>query len=79
MALNQVKGYDLDLLKKIFSQVNIPVIACGGAFSLNDFKDVREKSGVSAVAAGSFFVYQGPHRAVLISYPNRSDLELLFN
>jgi cyclase len=28
----------------------------------------------SAVAAGSMFVFHGPHKAVLINYPKRSDL-----
>ena len=30
-----------------------------------------------AVAAGAFFVYHGPHRAVLISYPKLDDIEKL--
>jgi cyclase len=32
------------------------------------------KVGASAVAAGSLFVYKGPHKAVLINYPNREEL-----
>ena len=32
--------------------------------------DVVAKCGVVGVAAGSFFVFKGPYRAVLISYPN---------
>ncbi|HAW81565.1 MAG TPA: imidazole glycerol phosphate synthase subunit HisF, partial [Balneola sp.] len=31
------------------------------------------------VAAGSFFVFHGKHRAVLITYPEYSTLEELFN
>jgi imidazole glycerol-phosphate synthase subunit HisF len=34
-------------------------------------------AGASAVAAGSFFVFHGPHRAVLITYPKYSELEEL--
>jgi cyclase len=30
------------------------------------------------VAAGSLFVFQGPHRAVLITYPEYRELEQLF-
>ena len=50
------------------------VIASGGAGSLEDFKAAKQK-GASAVAAGAMFVFQGPHRAVLITYPPRDQLE----
>jgi cyclase len=73
-----MKGYDLALLKKITSQVNVPVIACGGAGKLIHFKEVVEEGGVAAVAAGSLFVFKGKHRAVLINYPDRDELEQLF-
>jgi cyclase len=69
-----MKGYDIDTLKKITSAVNIPVIACGGAGSLNDFRDAIEIGGASAVAAGSLFVFYGRHRAVLINYPDAEEL-----
>ena len=32
-------------------------------------------TGASALAAGSMFVFQRPHRAVLISYPNHKELK----
>lgn len=67
-------GYDLELIHDISNVVDVPVIACGGAGCIADFKKAT-LAGASAVAAGSLFVYHGPHRAVLISYPNRSDLE----
>ena len=73
------KGYDLELIKKISSAVSVPVIVCGGASGMNDFK-LAVKAGASAVAAGSYFVFQRPHRAVLISYPSQKELkEKLFN
>ena len=67
-------GYDLDLLNKIISIVNVPVIACGGAGSLLDFSNAV-KCGASALAAGSMFVFHGPHKAVLINYPKYSSLQ----
>jgi imidazole glycerol-phosphate synthase subunit HisF len=67
-------GYDLELLKQVSEAVSIPVTACGGAGSVEDF--VRAvQAGASAVAAGSFFVFQRPHRAVLISYPSQKELQ----
>lgn len=68
-------GYDLDILKKITTVVNIPVIICGGASGIEDFKKAVTEANASAVAAGSMFVYQRPHNAVLISYPTQTDLK----
>jgi cyclase len=54
--------------------VSIPVIACGGAATVEDFKKAVIDSHASAVAAGSMFVFQRPHNAVLISYPSQKEL-----
>ncbi len=74
-----MQGYDLDLLKKISSVVDIPVVACGGAKSIADFSAAVKISGVSAVAAGSMFVFYGKNRAVLINYPIQQELTEVFN
>jgi cyclase len=72
------KGYDTELIKAVSSAVGIPIVAIGGAAVLSDFASAID-AGASAVAAGSFFVFQGPHRAVLVSYPSQNDLrEKLF-
>lgn len=68
------KGYDLDLIRAVSSKVSIPVVACGGAANINDLALAAKDAGASAVAAGSLFVFVGPHRAVLINYPERSEL-----
>lgn len=68
------KGYDLELIEQVSSAVSIPVVACGGASSIADFKNAVLQSGASAVAAGSMFVFQRPHEAVLISYPAQKAL-----
>lgn len=63
-------GYDINILSSVANQVNIPVIICGGASSVQDFR-LAEENGASAMAAGSMFVFQRPHNAVLISYDVR--------
>ncbi|MGZ4089399.1 MAG: AglZ/HisF2 family acetamidino modification protein [Bacteroidia bacterium] len=68
-------GYDVELLKRITEKVTIPVIAMGGAGKLDHFFEAINNANVSAVAAGSFFVFQGRHKAVLINYPDRSLFE----
>ena len=70
-------GYDLNLIKRLADAVNIPVVACGGAGKVEDFRDAVNGSGASAVAAGSFFVFQGKHRAVLINMPTAEELDQL--
>jgi len=66
-------GYDKELIQLVTSRVNIPVVAIGGASTVSDFAQAVQ-CGASAVAAGSMFVFQRPHRAVLISYPSQAEL-----
>jgi imidazole glycerol-phosphate synthase subunit HisF len=68
-------GYDIGAIKAVTSKVTVPVIACGGAGSVDDLVAAVDQGGASAVAAGSLFVFKGKHRAVLINYPERSELE----
>lgn len=68
-------GYDIDILKKVSDGVSIPVIAGGGAASVDDFNNAIQNGHASAVAAGSMFVFQKPHNAVLISYPSQKELK----
>lgn len=71
-------GYDLTMIQEFSSQLDVPVIALGGAASIADFKGAVN-CGASAVAAGSFFVFQnGMSSGVLVSYPTRKVLEELF-
>jgi imidazole glycerol-phosphate synthase subunit HisF len=72
-------GYDLGLLSEISAAVEIPVIACGGAGSLADIRQVLAATGVAAAAAGTMFVLHGKHRAPLISYPRAAEIAELGN
>ena len=73
-----MQGYDIELIAKVTAAVGIPVIASGGAGSIGDFSAAVLQGRASAVAAGSLFVFHGPHRAVLITYPPRAELERAF-
>lgn len=66
-------GFDLGLVGEVAGAVNIPVIACGGASGVADFAEAV-RVGASAVAAGSMFVFQGRHRAILVSFPTEAEL-----
>ena len=67
-------GVDTQLITEVSKAVTIPVIAIGGAATMQDFK-LAYQAGASALAAGSMFVFQRPHRAVLISYPEYNELK----
>ncbi len=71
----KMNGYDIALIKEIANKVGIPVIACGGAGKLADIKECSDETNAAAFAAGSLFVYHGPHKAVLINYPTQAELK----
>jgi cyclase len=71
-------GYDLELIRSVALAVHIPVVALGGVGKLEDFLCAVSEGDVSAIAAGSLFVFHGKHRAALISYPGQNSLSYLF-
>lgn len=70
------QGYDLELIRSVSEAVSVPVIACGGAGQKSHLAEALQ-AGAAAAAAGSLFVFNGPHRAVLISYPRAGEIEAL--
>lgn len=72
-----MKGYDLSLARQVRSATSLPMTILGGAGSLNDIGQLVRACGVVGAAAGSLFVFKGPYRAVLISYPSQSQKETL--
>ena len=70
-----MQGYDLDLVRRVADAVSVPVVACGGAGNLSHVSEVIKQGHASAAAAGSIFVFQGPLRGGLISYPTPKELK----
>jgi len=50
-----MQGYDLDLLRCVSAQVDIPVIVSGGAGNYEHMRSALKEGGASAVAAASIF------------------------
>jgi imidazole glycerol-phosphate synthase subunit HisF len=73
-----MQGMDLDMIREASAALPVPLVAVGGAGSLADIKAAID-AGASAVSAGAFFVFHGPHRAVLITYPRYQELEALLS
>ena len=62
-------GFDMELIEKITKQVNVPVIAHGGAGSSKDIEEVFYLN-VNAAAVGSMLVYQKKGMGVLVNVNN---------
>jgi imidazole glycerol-phosphate synthase subunit HisF len=69
-------GYDADLVSAVSGAVKVPVVALGGAGQLSHLAEGL-RTGASAVASGSAFVFIGRLRAVLITYPSPHDVKEL--
>jgi len=67
-----MRGLDTKLIASASAVLSVPLVAHGGVGSM---KDVEEGlyAGADAIAAGSFFVFHGPYRAVVITYPSSDD------
>lgn len=71
-------GFDLKLVDEVSRNVGVPVIATGGAGSLDDLRCAVKDAGASAVAIGSMAVFQGKDLGVLIKFPTRKEQETVF-
>jgi cyclase len=73
-----MNGYNIELIKLLNSLTTVPTVFCGGSKNFNDLIKAS-KIGAMALGAGSMFVYNGVHRAVLINYPKQTQLQELNN
>ena len=48
-------GYDVEIIKRFVESTKLPVVGCGGAAFVNDFKELASIEGISGVAAGNLF------------------------
>ena len=67
------QGYDIELINRIAPISSVPIVANGGAKSLDDLTNALN-NGASAVAAGSLFVYRGAQKGIMINYPTQATL-----
>jgi cyclase len=67
-------GFDVELTCKVSEAVTVPVIAHGGAGSLDHIEKVVYEGKASAVALGSMVVYQQKGLGVLVNFPDELKL-----
>lgn len=68
-------GFDLNLIKCISNEVSIPVIAHGGAGTVEHIRQAVKHSNASAVAVGSMVVFQKKGMGVLVNFPSTKELQ----
>ena len=73
-----MQGYDLNLVERVRTAVNIPMTVLGGAGANVDIYNLIRRFGIMGASAGSLFVFKGKYRAVLINYPNQIQRDKLF-
>lgn len=75
-----MKGYDAKLYESLSKEINIPIVALGGAGDIHDMEKLWYSSSVNSFSAGSMFVYFGKMKGVLINYPkiNRNEFRKKF-
>jgi imidazole glycerol-phosphate synthase subunit HisF len=71
-------GFDLDLIRAVSSAVSVPVIAHGGAGTVEHIGEAVHQAGASAVALGSMVVFQKKDMGVLVHYPDQEALRRVF-
>jgi cyclase len=65
-------GYDLDTIRTIAEAIEIPLVACGGAGTVEHLRSLLNDTPAKAAAVGSMAVYQKKGMGILINFPRRS-------
>lgn len=69
-------GLDVELTLMVSESVGVPVIAHGGAGSIEHISQVVHRGKASAVALGSMVVYQQKGLGVLVNFPDKELLKI---
>lgn len=68
-------GMDIELIKRVTACSSVPVIAHGGAGTVEHIKEAITEGKANAVAMGSMVVYQKKDFGVLVNFPDKKVLE----
>jgi cyclase len=68
-------GFNITQLQELADVIQVPAVACGGAGSLEDMRDLFDFTCITSAGAGSLFVFKGNLDGILINYPSRVSME----
>ena len=72
-------GYDFKLVEFVKGCRRVPFTFLGGCGSFSDMERLAKEIPFVGCGAGSFFVFRGKFRSVLISYPDPSTKSIIFS
>jgi len=70
-----MKGYNSEVINKIYKNFKIPLTLSGGFKNLEDIKKIFNKFDIIGVCCSSYFFFKGTNKAVLLNYPDTKKIE----
>lgn len=67
-------GFDYEFISEVVKYTSLPLIASGGAGTIEHLKKVLYESEANAAAVGSMAVYSKKGMGVLINFPRRNEI-----
>jgi imidazole glycerol-phosphate synthase subunit HisF len=68
-------GFDIELTRRVSDALSVPVIANGGAGTIEHIGEAVKQGKASAVCLGSMVVYQQKDMGVLVNFPDKMKIE----
>ncbi len=65
---NTQMGYNKELFYSVSENVSVPLVVNGGIGNVEEANEIINESKINAFGVGGLFLFNGPHKAFLISY-----------
>jgi imidazole glycerol-phosphate synthase subunit HisF len=67
------EGFDIPLVRSVVDSVSVPVVAHGGAGSVEDIKELIQTTNVNGIAVASIFHYQTVQQMDTVNDPKKAE------
>jgi len=67
------EGFDIPLVRSVVDSVSVPVVAHGGAGSVEDIKELIQTTNVNGIAVASIFHYQTVQQMDTVNDPKKTE------
>lgn len=67
------EGFDIPLVRSVVDSVSVPVVAHGGAGSVEDIKELIQNTNVNGIAVASIFHYQTIQQMDTVNDPKKNE------